>query len=138
MKRNSLGWWLAAINVLIVVLVAAGVSWFAIDLLERLAEVGEEQVHRGRALQLARRERDVQSRDDGPRVVDGVALGGDQLADLGSCRIGGEPVSRHRRRSMTRCRRPTGSRTPASRASSRAAARKRGVAARAQCARRSG
>lgn len=38
MKRNSLGWWLAAINVLIVVLVAAGVSWFAIDVLERLAD----------------------------------------------------------------------------------------------------
>jgi signal transduction histidine kinase len=41
MKRNSLGWWLAAINVLIVVLVAAGVSWFAIDLLERLADSQE-------------------------------------------------------------------------------------------------
>ena len=41
MKRNSLGWWLAAINVLIVVLVAAGMSWFAIDLLGRLADSQE-------------------------------------------------------------------------------------------------
>ena len=41
MKRNSLGWWLAAINVLIAVLVAAGVSWFAIDALERLADSQE-------------------------------------------------------------------------------------------------
>ena len=38
MKRNSLGWWLAAINVLIVLVVAAGVSWAAIDLLERLGD----------------------------------------------------------------------------------------------------
>ena len=38
MKRNSLGWWLAAINVAIVVLVAAGVSIFAIDVLEGLAD----------------------------------------------------------------------------------------------------
>ena len=38
MKRNSLGWWLAAINVLIVLVVAAGVSWVAISLLERQAD----------------------------------------------------------------------------------------------------
>ena len=38
MKRNSLGWWLAAINVGIVLLVAAGVSWFAVELLGRLAD----------------------------------------------------------------------------------------------------
>jgi len=44
MKRNSLGWWLAAINVLIAVLVAAGVSWFAIDALERLAD-SQQRAH---------------------------------------------------------------------------------------------
>ncbi len=38
MKRNTLGWWLAAINVSIVVLVAAGMSWFAVGLLGRLAD----------------------------------------------------------------------------------------------------
>jgi signal transduction histidine kinase len=38
MKRNTLGWWLAATNVLIVLVVAAGVAWAAIDLLERLAD----------------------------------------------------------------------------------------------------
>ncbi|HXC58001.1 MAG TPA: ATP-binding protein [Steroidobacteraceae bacterium] len=43
MKRNSLGWWLAAINVLIVLVVAAGVSWVAIGLLQRLAD-GQQQV----------------------------------------------------------------------------------------------
>ncbi len=36
--RNSLGWWLAAIQVLIVLVVAAGVSWAAIDMLEKLAD----------------------------------------------------------------------------------------------------
>ncbi len=36
--HNSLGWWLAAIQVLIVLVVAAGVSWAAIDLLEGLAD----------------------------------------------------------------------------------------------------
>jgi signal transduction histidine kinase len=43
MKRNSLGWWLAAINVLIVLIVAAGVSWVAIGLLQRLAD-GQQRV----------------------------------------------------------------------------------------------
>jgi len=43
MKRNSLGWWLAAINVLIVLVVAAGVSWVAIGLLQRLAD-GQQRV----------------------------------------------------------------------------------------------
>ena len=38
MKRNSLGWWLAAINVVIVLVVAAGVSWVAISLLQRQAD----------------------------------------------------------------------------------------------------
>ncbi len=38
MKRNSLGWWLAASNVLIVLLVAAGISYFAIDMLRGLAD----------------------------------------------------------------------------------------------------
>jgi len=38
MKRNSLGWWLAASNVLIVLLVAAGISYFAIDMLRDLAD----------------------------------------------------------------------------------------------------
>lgn len=37
-RRNSLGWWLAAINVLIVLVVAAGISWAAIDMLGRLAD----------------------------------------------------------------------------------------------------
>ena len=43
MKRNSLGWWLAGINVLIVLVVAAGVSWVAIGLLQRLAD-GQQRV----------------------------------------------------------------------------------------------
>ncbi|HET9861888.1 MAG TPA: ATP-binding protein [Steroidobacteraceae bacterium] len=38
MKRNSLGWWLAASNVLIVLLVAAGIAYFAIDMLRGLAD----------------------------------------------------------------------------------------------------
>ncbi len=38
MKRNSLGWWLAASNVAIVLLVAAGISYFAIDMLHGLAD----------------------------------------------------------------------------------------------------
>jgi len=38
MKRNSLGWWLAASNVAIVLLVAAGISYFAIDMLRELAD----------------------------------------------------------------------------------------------------
>ena len=38
MKRNSLGWWLAASNVVIVLLVAAGISYFAIDMLRGLAD----------------------------------------------------------------------------------------------------
>jgi signal transduction histidine kinase len=38
MKRNSLGWWLAASNLLIVLLVAAGISYFAIDMLRDLAD----------------------------------------------------------------------------------------------------
>ena len=38
MKRNSLGWWLAASNVAIVLLVAAGISYFAIDMLRDLAD----------------------------------------------------------------------------------------------------
>ena len=38
MKRNSLGWWLAASNVAIVLLVAAGISYFAIDMLRSLAD----------------------------------------------------------------------------------------------------
>jgi signal transduction histidine kinase len=36
--HNSLGWWLAAIQVLIVLVVAAGVAWAAIDLLQDLAD----------------------------------------------------------------------------------------------------
>jgi signal transduction histidine kinase len=42
--HNSLGWWLAAIQVLIVLVVAAGVSWAAIDLLEGLAD-SQQRVH---------------------------------------------------------------------------------------------
>jgi signal transduction histidine kinase len=38
MKRNSLGWWLAASNVLMVLLVAAGISYFAIDMLRDLGD----------------------------------------------------------------------------------------------------
>ena len=38
MKRNSLGWWLAASNVIMVLLVAAGISYFAIDMLRGLAD----------------------------------------------------------------------------------------------------
>ena len=38
MKRNSLGWWLAASNVAIVLLVAAGISYFAIDMLRDLGD----------------------------------------------------------------------------------------------------
>ena len=38
MKRNSLGWWLAASNVVIVLLVAAGISYFAIDMLRDLGD----------------------------------------------------------------------------------------------------
>jgi signal transduction histidine kinase len=38
MKRNSLGWWLAASNLLIVLLVAAGISYFAIDMLRSLGD----------------------------------------------------------------------------------------------------
>jgi signal transduction histidine kinase len=48
MKRNSLGWWLAASNVAIVLLVAAGISYFAIDMLRDLAD-GQQRV----AVQLA-------------------------------------------------------------------------------------
>jgi len=38
MKRNSLGWWLAASNVLIVLLVTAGISYFAVDMLRDLGD----------------------------------------------------------------------------------------------------
>jgi signal transduction histidine kinase len=38
MKRNSLRWWLAASNVLIVLLAAAGISYFAIDMLRDLGD----------------------------------------------------------------------------------------------------
>jgi signal transduction histidine kinase len=44
MKRNSLGWWLAASNVLIVLLVAAGISYFAIDMLRGLAD-SQQKLH---------------------------------------------------------------------------------------------
>jgi signal transduction histidine kinase/HAMP domain-containing protein len=44
MKRNSLGWWLAASNVVIVLLVAAGISYFAIDMLRGLAD-SQQKVH---------------------------------------------------------------------------------------------
>ena len=43
MKRNSLGWWLAASNVVIVLLVAAGISFFAIDMLRDLAD-GQQKI----------------------------------------------------------------------------------------------
>jgi signal transduction histidine kinase len=43
MKRNSLGWWLAASNVVIVLLVAAGISYFAIDILRDLAD-GQQKI----------------------------------------------------------------------------------------------
>jgi signal transduction histidine kinase len=46
LKRGSLGWWLAATQVLIVLVVAAGVSWAAVDLLERLAD--NQQLARAR------------------------------------------------------------------------------------------
>jgi signal transduction histidine kinase len=42
--HNSLGWWLAAIQVLVVLVVAAGVAWAAIDLLEGLAD-SQQRVH---------------------------------------------------------------------------------------------
>jgi signal transduction histidine kinase len=38
MKRNSLAWWLAATSVVLVTLVAAGMSWFSFQMLGRLAE----------------------------------------------------------------------------------------------------
>lgn len=38
MKRNSLGWWLAASNVAIVLLVTLGISYFATDMLRDLAD----------------------------------------------------------------------------------------------------
>ena len=38
MKRNSLGWWLATSNVLIVLLVTAGISYFAVDMLRDLGD----------------------------------------------------------------------------------------------------
>jgi signal transduction histidine kinase len=38
MRRNSLAWWLAATNVAIVLLVAAGISYFAVDMLRDLAD----------------------------------------------------------------------------------------------------
>jgi len=44
MKRNSLGWWLAASNVAIVLLVAAGISYFAIDMLRGLAD-SQQKIH---------------------------------------------------------------------------------------------
>jgi signal transduction histidine kinase len=44
MKRNSLGWWLAASNVIIVLLVAAGISYFAIDMLRGLAD-SQQKLH---------------------------------------------------------------------------------------------
>jgi signal transduction histidine kinase len=44
MKRNSLGWWLAASNVAIVLLVAAGISYVAIDMLRSLAD-SQQKVH---------------------------------------------------------------------------------------------
>jgi signal transduction histidine kinase len=44
MKRNSLGWWLAASNVAIVLLVAAGIAYFAIDMLRGLAD-SQQKVH---------------------------------------------------------------------------------------------
>jgi signal transduction histidine kinase len=44
MKRNSLGWWLAASNALIVLLVAAGISYFAIDMLRGLAD-SQQKLH---------------------------------------------------------------------------------------------
>ena len=37
-RRGSLGWWLAGIQVLLVLVVAAGVSWAAIGVLEDLAD----------------------------------------------------------------------------------------------------
>jgi len=43
MKRNSLGWRLAASNVLIVLLVAAGISYFATDMLRSLAD-GQQKI----------------------------------------------------------------------------------------------
>jgi signal transduction histidine kinase len=44
MKRNSLGWWLAGSNVAIVLLVAAGISYFAIDMLRGLAD-SQQKIH---------------------------------------------------------------------------------------------
>ena len=55
MKRNSLGWWLAAINVLIVLLVAAGISCFAIDMLRDLADSQQKRARAARRRQRARR-----------------------------------------------------------------------------------
>ena len=66
-------------------------SFCALVLLERPHEVAEEQVQRRRPLQVAGRERRLQPGDRGPGVVDGVALGDDQLADVGPGRVGGRP-----------------------------------------------
>jgi signal transduction histidine kinase len=44
MNRNSLGWWLAASNVVIVLLVALGLSYFAIDMLRGLAD-SQQKLH---------------------------------------------------------------------------------------------
>jgi signal transduction histidine kinase len=42
MKRNSLGWWLAASNVAIVLLVAMGIAYFATDMLRGLADTQQK------------------------------------------------------------------------------------------------
>ncbi len=42
--RNRLGWWLAATQVLLVLVVAAGMAWAAIDLLQDLAD-SQQRVH---------------------------------------------------------------------------------------------
>ena len=55
MKRNSLGWWLAASNVVIVLLVAAGISYFAIDMLRGLADSQQKRARAARRRQCARR-----------------------------------------------------------------------------------
>jgi signal transduction histidine kinase len=44
MKRDSLGWWLAASNVVIVLLVALGLSYYAIDMLRGLAD-SQQKLH---------------------------------------------------------------------------------------------
>jgi signal transduction histidine kinase len=72
MKRNSLGWWLAASNVAIVLMVAAGISYFAIDMLRGLAD-SQQKVH----VQLA----GANAREEITRLAEGTLTDARVLAE---------------------------------------------------------